>query len=40
MKVETAIADVLGRLSLDPTNERLEAEFQRLLKEKKILEEG
>src|SRR5699024_1230260 len=28
LKVETAIVDVLGRLSLDPNNESLEAEFQ------------
>lgn len=40
LKVETAIADVLGRLSLDPNNESLEAEFQALIRKKKVLEDG
>jgi pleuromutilin/lincosamide/streptogramin A transport system ATP-binding/permease protein len=39
LKVETAIANVLGRLSLEPNNERLEAEFQELVRKKKILED-
>jgi len=39
LKVETAIVDVLGRISLDPNNESLEAEFQELVKKKKVLED-
>ncbi|MHA6251156.1 hypothetical protein [Oceanobacillus sp. CAU 1775] len=38
LKVETATAHVLGRLSLDPNNESLEAEFQELVKKKKVFE--
>ena len=37
--IETKISDVLGRLSLEPSQE-LEDEFQRLLKEKKELTRG
>lgn len=37
LMVETAIADVLSRLSLNPTEE-LDKEFQRLLKEKQALQ--
>lgn len=37
LKLETAIADVLSRLSIEPTDE-LENEFQRLLKEKREIQ--
>jgi len=38
LKVETAIADILGQLSLDPNNKSLDEEFQELVKKKKLLE--
>src|SRR5699024_10694560 len=37
--VETAIADILGRLSFDPNSESLEEEFQELVRKKKVLED-
>jgi hypothetical protein len=40
LKVETAIADVLGRLSMEPGNDELEKTFQELLQRKKEIEKG
>jgi len=39
LRIETAIAEVLGQISLDPANSELEAKFQGLISEKRTIQE-